>query len=94
MSRGGLTIPSINLVNYVCTAFAVLNYSVDIITQFDLPPRTAAERILCHFSLDNFEQYTCNIHESIGQRFCNRAVEMSFSTIKEKYQLILLLQMV
>ena len=31
-------------------------------------------RILCHFSLDNFEQYTCSIHESIGRRFCNRAV--------------------
>ena len=25
-----------------------LDYSVDVITQFDLPPRRAAERILCH----------------------------------------------
>ena len=54
LSRGGLTIPSINLVNYVCTAFAILYYSVDVITQFDLPPRTAAECMLCHFSSDNF----------------------------------------
>ena len=34
-----------------------LDYSVDVITQFDLPPRRAAERILCHSSSDNFEQY-------------------------------------
>ena len=27
LPRGGLTIPSINLVNYVCTAFAILDYS-------------------------------------------------------------------
>ena len=37
LSRGGLTIPSINLMNYVCTAFEILDYSVDTITQFDLP---------------------------------------------------------
>lgn len=45
--RGGLTIPSINLVNYVCTTFAILNYSVDVINQINIPRRTAAERILC-----------------------------------------------
>ena len=27
-----LTIPSINLINYVCTAFVILDYSVDVIT--------------------------------------------------------------
>ena len=43
-----------NIVNYVCTAFAILDYSVDVITQFEV------------FLLDNFEQYVCSIHESIG----------------------------
>ena len=57
LSREGLNIPSINLVNYVCTAFTILDYSVDVIPQFDLPLRTAAERILCHFSSYNFDQY-------------------------------------
>ena len=33
--REGLTILSINLVNYVCTVFAVLDYSDDVITQFE-----------------------------------------------------------
>ena len=57
LSRGGLIIPSINLVNYMCTASTILDYSVDVITQLDLPRRTAVERILCHFSSasDNFE---------------------------------------
>ena len=44
-----MVIPSINLVNYMWTAFAILDYSVDVITQFELLPRTAAECTLCHF---------------------------------------------
>ena len=83
--REGLTISSINLVNYVFTAFEILDYLVDVITQFHLPPRTAAERILCHSSSDNFEQYKCSIHESIGWRFCNRAVANIFSNNKRKH---------
>ena len=66
------------------TAFAILDYSDDVIPQFNLPPRLAAECILCHFSLDNFEQYTCSIHESIGQRFCNHAVANVFFNNKRK----------
>ena len=84
LSRGGLNIPSINLVNSVCTAFTILNYSVDVIPQFDLPLRTAAERILCHFSSDYFDQYICSIHESTGRRFCNRTVANVFFNNKRK----------
>ena len=58
LSSGGLTIPSINLVNYVCSAFEILGYWVDVITQFYLPPLTAAERILCHF----YQITLSNIH--------------------------------
>ena len=61
-----------------------MDYSVDVITLFDLPPHTTAERILCHFSSDNFEQYACNIHDSIGRRFCNRAVANVFFNNKGK----------
>ena len=83
-SRGGLTIPSISLVNYVCTAFTILDYSCDVITQFDLPSHTATDCILCHFSPDNYEQFTCSIHESIGRCFCNRAVVNVFFNKKRK----------
>ena len=43
-----------------------------------------AERILCHFSSDNFEQYTFSIHGSIGQCFCNRAVANIFFNHERK----------
>ena len=68
----------------MCTAFAILDYSVDIIAQFDLTLHTAAEPYFCHFSSDNFEQYKCSIHESIGRRFCNRAVANIFFNNKRK----------
>ena len=68
----------------MCTVFAILDYSVDVITQFDLPLRRAAEHTLCHSSSDNFEQYTCSTHESTGRRFCNRAVANVFSNNKRK----------
>ena len=84
-SRGGLTIRSINLVNYVCTTFAILDYSVDVITQFDLPSHTAADRILCHFSPDKYEQFTCSIHESIGRCFCIIFLDKHVNPLVNKY---------
>ena len=37
LSRGGLTIPSTNLVNYGCTAFAILEFMDDLITNLVYP---------------------------------------------------------
>ena len=48
LSRGGLTIPSTNLVNYGCTAFAILEFMDDLITKSGLPVRKAAEHVLIH----------------------------------------------
>ena len=76
--------PLINLVNYVCKAFTSLDYSIDVTTQLEWPPRTAAESILCHFLLNKFEKCTCNIHGSIGERFCKLVVANVFSNIKRK----------
>ena len=42
------------------------------------------ERVFCHFSSDNFQQYTCSIHESIGRRFCNHALANVFFSNKRK----------
>ena len=39
LSRGGLKIPSTNLVNYVCTVFAILEFVDDLITKSGLPVR-------------------------------------------------------
>ena len=82
--KGGLTIPSINFVNCMCTAFGILNYSVDASTQFELPPRTAAGCILCHFSSDNYEQCAYSINESIGRCFYDHAAKNVFFSNKRK----------
>ena len=39
LSRAGLTIPSTNLVNYVCTALAILEFVDDLRTKSGLPVR-------------------------------------------------------
>ena len=50
LSRGNLclTIPSANLVNYVCKAFAILEFVDDLITKSGLPVRKAAEYVSIH----------------------------------------------
>ena len=48
LSRGGLTIPSANLVNYVCAAVAILEFVDDLITKSGLPVRKVAEHVLIH----------------------------------------------
>ena len=37
ISRGGLTVPSYSLSNYVCEAFALLDYFNEIISKSDIP---------------------------------------------------------
>ena len=86
LSRGGLTITLINLVNYVWTIWSFRNpglfswcyYSVRLIISHN------GRAYFCHFSSDNFEQYTWSMHESIEHRFCNRAVTNVFFINKRK----------
>ena len=46
ISKGGLTVPSYSLSNYVCEAFALLDYFNEIINKSDIPARTACEYTL------------------------------------------------
>ena len=39
LSRGGLTVPSLNLANYVSTEFAILDFSFEAISKCGLPSR-------------------------------------------------------
>ena len=64
LSRGGVTIPSINLVNYVCAAFVILEFVDDVITKPGLPVRIAAERVLIH-CFQSFETFACTTHEAL-----------------------------
>ena len=56
LSRGGLTIPSTNLVNYGCAAFTMLESADNLITKSGLPVRKAAEHVLIH-CLQSFETF-------------------------------------
>ena len=70
LSRGGLTVPPLNLTNYVSTAFVILDFSYRAISKCGLPSRPAAETFLKHI-FNSFQIFTCEAHESEGQKFTN-----------------------
>ena len=86
LSRGGLTIPSANLVNYVCAAVAILEFVDDLITKSGLPVRKsglpvrkAAEHVLIH-CFQSFETFACTTHEPIARKIANStAVNIYFN---------------
>ena len=82
--RGSLTFPSTNLVNYACTAFAVLKFVDDLITKSSLPVRKAAERVLTH-CFQSFETFSCTTHEAIARKITNStAVNIYFSNMNKR----------
>ena len=79
LSRGGLTIPSTNLINYVCTTFAVLKFVDDLITKSGLTVRKAAEHVLIQ-CFQSFEAFACTTHEAIARKITNStAVNIYFN---------------
>ena len=73
LSRRGLTVPSLNLANYVSTTFAILDFSYGAISKCGLPSRLAAETVLKHV-FNRFQTFTYVAHESAGQTFTNRTI--------------------
>ena len=79
LSRGGLTIPSTNLVNYGCAAFTMLESADNLITKSGLPVRKAAEHVLIH-CLQSFQTFSCTTYEKIAQKIINStAVNICFN---------------
>ena len=70
LSREGLTTSSTNLVNYVCTAFTILEFVDDLITKFGLTVRKETERVLIH-CFQSFETFSCTTHEAIARKITN-----------------------
>ena len=66
-----LTISSHSLSNYVCEAFALLNYFNEIIKKSDMPARTGCEYTLINM-LDSYQLISCLNHERKIQLFVNR----------------------
>ena len=74
LSRGrGLTVPSLNLANYVSTVFGILDLSYRAMSKCGLPSQLAVETVLKHV-FNSFQIFTCEAHESAGQTFANRTV--------------------
>ena len=79
LSRGSLKIPSTNLVNYVCTAFAVLGFVDELITKSGLLARKVADHVLIH-CFQSFETFAYSTHEAIARKITNStAVNIYFN---------------
>ena len=87
LNRGGLTVPSSDLTDYVCTAFAILESTEKLITSSGLPARTAACTILENVFRVNSGStplFTCAQHQVMSQTYANRAVSNIFFNNKRK----------
>ena len=67
LSRGVLTIPSTNLVNFACAAFTMLESADNLITKSGLPVRKEAEHVLIH-CCQSFQTFSCTTYEKIAQK--------------------------
>ena len=83
ISRGGLTVPSYSLSNYVCTAFSQLDYFNEIINKSYIPARTACEYTLINM-LDSYQSISCLNHERKIQLFVSRVTSNIFLNNKKK----------
>ena len=68
LSRGGLTVPSPSLAEFVVNGFAILDIADAIIARFpSIPTRNAAEFILKKYS--HTVRFTCEQHRDWGMKF-------------------------
>ena len=73
ISRGGLTVPSYSLSNYVCKAFSQIDYFNEIINKSDIQARTACEYTLINM-LDSYQSISCLNHERKIELFVSRVI--------------------
>ena len=83
ISRGGLTVPSYSLSNYVCETFALLDYFNEIINKSDIPARTAREYTLINM-FDSNQSISCLNHERKIQLFVNQVISNIFLNNKRQ----------
>ena len=83
ISRGGLTVPSYSLSNYVCKAFSLLDYFIEIINKLDIPARTTCKYTLINM-LDSYQSISCLNHEIKIQLFVNRVTSNIYLNNKKK----------
>ena len=92
LSRGRSMIPSLSLSNYVCNAFAIIDFFNITIKQSGLSVRLEAETVLD--KLINGVNFTCDSYQNYGRRLPIELFQIFISTMKRSYQLIKLQRMI
>ena len=82
MSRGGLIIPSVKLVQHVSSGFSTLDLTDNLISKSEVPVRVAAEYILRLFSCKI--DFVCPLHLEWGQKYANRIITNIFYNNMQK----------
>ena len=81
LNRGGLTITSSDLTDYVCTAFAILDSTESLIRSSGLPTRKAATTILKDIfdrNIDSTPQFACTQHQVAARIYADRVITNIF----------------
>ena len=82
ISRGGLMIPSLSLSEYVCGAFAAIEFFNDSIKSSGLTVRLTAETVLKE--LFEYGEFLCNDHHDYGLVFINKIITNIFYNNERK----------
>ena len=72
------------MVNYVCTAFTILEFVDDLTTKSGLPVRKVAEYVLIH-CFQSFETFACTTHEAIARKITNSTAVNIYFNNKRKF---------
>ena len=84
LSRGGLTVPSSSLANYVAHAFSALSVTEKIIGRYQsLPTRSAAKYVLDKY-LDGYNDLSCTPHSEKVKSAAIRCIINIFYNNKQK----------
>ena len=81
LSRGGLTVPSSNLLEFVCSSFAILDFAETVI-------KSTSVRKLCEICLDIYapeSSYSCTEHEKLCRKFAIKMLVNIFHNNKQKH---------
>ena len=71
LSRGGLTTPSLPLIDYICESFAMLDHVFDLINNCQLQHRKAAKLVL---ERDGYKSFLCSNHQTLGKDFVHTVI--------------------
>ncbi len=83
LTRGGLTVPSPSLADFVVHSFAILDIVDDKIMKFpSVPTRNAAEFLIQKYS--SVVRFTCDLHCEWGMKFATKPIVNIFYNNKQK----------